>query len=387
MKTYFLINSLTNGGAERVVLTLSEKFLSQGDEVTIISLNRNDRYPVPEGVKMVYLSGMNDEGSGIVRMLLIPYYAWKLRRYSRQHKIAVIQSHLARSNFVNVLSRLFAAPHQTQLVSHGIASEYRLQGMLGKVYLGLMRFFYARADLLISISHRMREDFRTLFSFTNRHIVLHNPYDIERIRQLAEEPVTPDEFVFEPHKRYLIGVGKLLSLKRYEDIIMVLARLPHNIELLLLGSDGGELNRLQNLSQELGLIQRVHFLGHTPNPFKFIRQSDLFILTSRTEGFPNVLIEALASQTAVVSTDCVSGPREILAPDTNIHTLLTDKIEAAQYGLLYPVGDQALLYEAVMHLLDNPLLREQYVQQGIKRAENFDIGKIADSYRDILQGV
>ena len=385
MKIYFLINSLTNGGAERVVLTLSERCVLEGDEVTIISLNSNDVYPIPAGVKVEYLTSMSDKGSGIIRMLLLPYYAWKLRKYSKLNNVKVIQSHLVRSNFINVFSVLLGASHKTQLVSHGIASEYQQQGLLGRLNLALMRFFYAKADLLISISHRMREDFRALFAFSNQHIVLHNPYDIDRIWLLSNETVTHDEFIFDKNKRYIIGVGKLLALKRYEDIVAVLAKLPSSVELLLLGSDGGELARLQTLAKELGIKDRVHFLGHVSNPFKYIRQSDIFVLTSRTEGFPNVLIEAMASKTAIVSTDCVSGPREILAPSTDINIKLLDSIEQAEYGLLYPVGDQKLLLSSLLTLLNNDSLRQHYIQKGASRAMDFHIAKVIHAYKDILQ--
>lgn len=361
MQVTFLINSLTNGGAERVVLTLAEKFVAEGNEVKIISLNTNNAYTIPKGIEMVYLTDMDDSGSGIKRMLYIPYYAWKLRQYSKQHNLTLIQSHIFRSNYVNVLSTIMGAKHKTQLVNHSIASRYLSQGILGKFNLSLMRFFYPKADLLVSISHKMLNDLNELFAFRNKKIVIHNPYDIQRVITLANEPV--DEFAFQKDRRYLVTVGRLIALKQFEDIISVLAKLPDDVELLMLGADGGEQRRLESLVLDLKLTSRVHFLGQVSNPFKFVKRCELFVSTSRTEGFPNVLIESMLCRTAIVSSDCISGPREILAPHTDIDHQLKDSIEKAPYGVLYPVGNLKCLEEAVKLLLEDKVLRDGYEEE------------------------
>ena len=96
-----LINSLCEGGAERAMLTLSKKFVTQGHVVTILTLTKNNFYEIPKGVEVVYLSEMNDKISGFFKMFYMPYHAWKLKKYIQNNKIDVVQSYLFRANFIN----------------------------------------------------------------------------------------------------------------------------------------------------------------------------------------------------------------------------------------------------------------------------------------------
>ena len=380
----FLINSLTNGGAERVVLTLAQKLLNEGKKVTVVSLTKNNRYPIPHGLQMVYLSNSDDSGYALTRTLLIPIYAFKLKRYIKKEQIDLVQSHLFRANYVNIFSRVLGAKHQVQVVNHSVVSRFLSSGIGGKINLFLMRYLYPKVDLIVTISYKMLEDLNQLFSFSNSSVVIHNPYDTQNIITLSAENV--DEFYFNPQKSYLITVGRLIALKEYSDVLQTLAKLPEHIELILLGDDGGELKALKALAETLQITHRVHFLGHVENPFKYIKQCDLFILSSKTEGFPNVIIEAMLCKTAVISSDCVSGPREILAPNTSIKNQLQKGIEEAEYGLLYSVGDIKALKEAIEQLLKNQKHRVAYTEKAYQQAKNFSIEKIVLEYKQILKG-
>ena len=144
---------------------------------------------------------------------------------------------------------------------------------------------------------------------------------------------------------------------------------------------------LQNLSKNLNVQNRVHFLGKKNNPYKYLKKSDIFILSSDNgEGFPNVLLEALTCNIPVISSDCLSGPREILAPDTDINKQLKkgDDIELAKYGILYPVGDIEKLTKAIKLLTSDRKLREEYSLKGIERAKDFSVEKIIEEYKKVL---
>ena len=380
----FLINSLTNGGAERVVLTLAEKLLNEGQKVTVVSLTKNNRYTLPHGLQMVYLSNSDDSGHALTRTLLIPFYAWRLKRYIKKEQIALVQSHLFRANYVNVFSRVLGAKHQVQVVNHSVVSRFLSSGIGGEINLFLMRYLYPKVDLIVTISHKMLEDLNQLFSFSNSSVVIHNPYDTQNIVALSYEKI--DEFYFNSQKSYLITVGRLIALKKYDDVLQALAKLPEHIELILLGEDGGEQKALEALTKTLQITHRVHFLGHVKNPFKFIKRCDLFILSSKTEGFPNVIIEAMLCKTAVISSDCISGPREILAPNTSIKNQLQKGVEKATYGLLYSVGDIKALKEAIEELIKDKKYRIAYTEKAYQQAKNFSIEKIILEYKQILKG-
>jgi len=377
----FLINALGKGGAERVLLALVKWFLDEDYDVTIISLTENNKYQLPDKVNMVYLSKMNNSAPGLVNMLYIPYHAWKLKQYVKRNQVSLVQSHLFRSNYVNSLSKLFGAKHEVQIVNHSVASRYLSSGIAGKLNLFLMRYLYPKADKLICISKKMLDDYYQLFSSPENSTVIYNPYEIDTVLSSSAEKII--EFEFKQEKTYLVTVGRLIPLKRFSDIITVLARLPESVELVLLG-DGELADKLKVLTKKLSIADRVHFLGQVNNPFKFVRKCDLFISTSETEGFPNVLIEAMLCKTVVVSTDCTSGPREILAPETDVTYQLQNKLEKAQYGVLFPVGDVDRLEEAIVTLLDNNRLCADYQEKAFKRAHDFAVNKIAKQYENIL---
>jgi len=381
----FLINSLGNGGAERVVLALASYFVAQGVVVRIIALTRSCAYSLPEGVEVYYLSeGYDEESSSTQRMLLIPYYAWRLKKLVQRHKIPVIQSHLFRANYVNLFTLRLGSTHRAQVVNHSVASRFIGAGLSGRFNLTLIRWLYPSAERIVTISKRMSMDLQSLVAFDVPLCVIYNPYDIAMVQRAKEQPLE-GAFHFYPHRRYLVAVGRLIPLKRYEDIIEALVALPSEVELIILGADGGSLGRLKSRVDDLNLISRVHFLGQVRNPFPYIKRADLLVLSSQTEGFPNVLIEAMLCGTPVIATDCVSGPREILAPELDPREQLRQGLIWARYGVLYPVGDCGALTKGVARLLDESMLRERYATRGYARATEFALEKIARLYQQLLE--
>ncbi len=168
---------------------------------------------------------------------------------------------------------------------------------------------------------------------------------------------------------------------------------------------------LVKLSQELGLKTYVwdrdelsesfdvYFLGFQKNPFKFIARSKLFVFPSLWEGFPNALVEAMACSVCVVSSDCRSGPREILAPNTDFN-YKTQKPEFAEYGIIMPAFDvkyktanepleenEMMWVETVDKLLEDESLRKSYSEKAKQRAEDFSIEKILIEWRNIINDV
>ncbi len=142
--------------------------------------------------------------------------------------------------------------------------------------------------------------------------------------------------------------------------------------------------KLQILIKKYHLEKKVTFLGEQKNPFQYLANADCFIFTSNHEGFPNALMEALACGLPVISTDCLSGPREILAPNSNIHTQLKNKVEIAEYGILTPVNHEKCLIEAMNIMKNNFELRKNYSKKALSRANDFNIDTIMPQYETIL---
>jgi len=378
-----LINSLTIGGAERLSLALYEEYKKKGINVIFVCLEKNNFYKINND-NVYYLSGQTGENESLFKKLFYLFiFAIRLKKFIKKYEISIVQSHIYRANYVNILAKCFGANHKTQLVNHGIVSRYKDEDLSGLINLWLIKRLYSKADQLIFPSKGMMHDLNKLGEFKNAMQVINNPFDVADIFAKKDVLVDSAHFIFDPDKKYLVAVGRLEKVKRYGDIIYAVQELKKNgtdLDLILLG-EGSEKSALRKLIQQLALEDHVHLQGSVANPFKYISRADILISTSEYEGFSNVIVEALISGTAVISTDCESGPREIIAPDTDVRIKLKPgEIEFAQFGVLVPVNDPETLAKAVKGLLEDKNRLAGYSKNGLIRARDFDKSMISEKY-------
>lgn len=369
-KIVFLINSLSSGGAEKVLTVLTTELIRQKYKVEVIFLEKNEFYVLPKEVTKIYLSNLNGEENGFIKLFYIPILSFRLKRYIKSNNIKLIQSHLTRANYINLFSKVLKAKHTVQLVNHGIISRYQGKNLSKKMGYFLIKKLYPLANIIISISKGMQNDMQKIFDFQNKQIIINNPYNIEDIVKLSKEEVS--EFKFKKNKKYLVSVGRLTALKRNHELINSLLKLEKDIEVLFLG-DGNKRCDLEKLTNNLGLKNRVHFLGNVSNPYKFLSKCNILISCSESEGFSNILVEAMICDVPVISSDCIGGPREILAPNAD-----------NEYGLLFKVGDSKKMIEHIETLLANEMLSKQYIKKARRRASDFSVEKIVEEYKRLL---
>jgi glycosyltransferase involved in cell wall biosynthesis len=224
---------------------------------------------------------------------------------------------------------------------------------------------YRSADLLIGNSRGVCEGLHELLGERAPPIhAIYNPLDLATLRQQADEPLRHPWFR-EPGAPLLVSVGRLAGMKDQATLLRAFARLPGDYRLVILG-EGRQRPKLQALAERLGVAERFDLPGHVANPFPYLARADLFVLSSRFEGSPNALLEALAVGTPAVATDCPSGPREILAD--------------GRYGALVPVGDADALAEAIEQTLARPPSPE-LLRQAVER---FDLEQAVTAYLRVM---
>ncbi|WPM31728.1 glycosyltransferase [Hydrogenobacter sp. T-2] len=399
MDIYFLLNSLAGGGAERVAVNLSKILPVK----RLLLLEREIKYEIPEE-KIVFLSSHTTKTNPILKTFYIPLYAKNLSQ--RLEKNSLVISFLERANYVNILAkpyskhRAFISIRMSQLTGRKRHHPYNL----------LSKLLYPKADMVICVSKSIAEELKTSYRVPeDKLVVIYNPIFIDDIKELSREPLGEYETIF--NYPVLITAGRLTKQKGQWYLLRIFKELKKEfpeLKLLILGE--GELKEyLTGLSKDLGLKTYVwdkdqlsesfdvYFLGFQKNPFKFIARSKLFIFPSFFEGFPNALAEAMACGTAVVSADCRSGPREILAPDTDFE-YQTKEPEYAEYGILMPVFEvkfkmadepldevERMWVETLKELLRREELIEEYGNKALQRARDFDIEKITDLWARIIQ--
>jgi glycosyltransferase involved in cell wall biosynthesis len=180
-KICVLINSLAGGGAEKVVATLYPEYLKRGLCISLLCLEESNFYDI-SGVSPVYLSTQTGrEEGGIKKLVSLFSFAFKLKAYIKKNQISLVQSHIYRSNYVNVLSRIFGAKHKVQIVNHGMPGQYKTEGMSGKINRFLIRWLYPKADQVICPSQGMIEEFVELGVPAQKTLRIPNPFDLEAI--------------------------------------------------------------------------------------------------------------------------------------------------------------------------------------------------------------
>ena len=380
-KVTLFINSLTSGGAERVLSVIVTELVAQNIEVNLLCIEKDNAYVLPKEVQITYLSNLTNHDSSLKKLLYLPYLALKLKRYIKENQTTLVQSHIYRANFTNILAKLFGAKHQVQVVEVTSINNLKDGSFSKKINFVLIKLLYKYADLVVFKAQRMKEEFLKNIPKIKKYTVINNPYDIQNISSLAEEKV--EDFEFHQDKQYIVSVGRLSSEKRFITLVKVLKELDNNIELILIG-EGEEETNLKAYTHENKLEKRIHLLGKKENPFKYIKHSNLFVLASEGEGFPNVMVEAMICETPVISTDCISGPREILAPNTDINFQLQTGIELAHNGILYPVDNEENLKLAIETMLNDKAKQEKYIANAFEKSQEYALKKIIEKYKEVL---
>jgi len=328
-----VLPSLERGGGERVLLQLAGSFLDAGREVHVVALLGGGplRPLVPDGLTLYELIDSGDAPNGLA-------LAWrtfpKLVSLIHAVKPHAVLSTMTGTNLLTVLACMRVRIY-TRLVLREAASLLNTKSALKR---WAMRWLYRLADGLVAVSAGVAQDLRSLGLADDRIHVIRNPVDVERLRYLAGAGQSLSNHNGEP---YVVSLGRLAEQKDHLTLLHAYAAsaLRGSHRLVIVG--GGKCHaKLKHLADELGLGDRVVFTGAMDNPYRVLADAKLHVLSSRWEGYPNVLLEALALGVPVVSTDCLHGPREIL--------------DGGRYGRLVRVGDAAALARAMDEELKRP---------------------------------
>lgn len=351
--------SLRGGGAERIMVTLANGFAERGYPIDLVLASAEGPYlkDVTSQVRVVDL-----RAGRVIKSL------WPLARYMRRERPSALLSALNHANVVTMLARRVArVPVRLVVSEHSTpsAAASGTQPRRASVVHTAMRWLYPRADAIVAVSNGVADDLARFARLPrDRLTTIYNPIDIARVQQLADTPLDHPWFV-PGQPPVVLGIGRLAEPKDFPTLLRAFARLRavRPARLMILGE--GELrDELETLAAELGLsADAVTFPGFVDNPFAYLRRAALFVLSSRWEGLPGVLIEALACGAAVVATDCPSGPAEIL--------------EDGRWGRLVPVGDVERLAAAMAEVLSTPPERLPDVAQ---RALDFAPELAIDAY-------
>lgn len=333
MKFALVITNLRGGGAEKAMLKFAALLAKRGHETHLVLLEHCVEYSLPVDVRLSVLTRPGQEASkGLVGKYRL---AWRLKRLmttlAGTQPFDLILSTLPFADEVCKLARL---PCLWQRIANTLSAEIDRLAQRDPEKAARRRAKYRQLydrGRLIAVSDGVANDLEELKINALRIERLYNPFDVELIRSAAREPAPL------PTAPYVVHVGRFSPQKRHELLLAACRQLPQTHQLVLLCHDQPA---LRAMIAHYGLTDRVVVAGFQPNPYPWIAAADLLVLCSDHEGMPSVLVEALLLGTPVVSTDCPSGPGEIL--------------QHGRFGRLVPCNDAPALASALSETLASP---------------------------------
>ncbi|NJR50923.1 MAG: glycosyltransferase [Leptolyngbyaceae cyanobacterium CSU_1_3] len=358
--------ALAGGGAEKAMLHLAQGLAERGLRTDLVLAEAAGDYlqQVSPDVRLVDLHS---------KFPVILSKTFALQKYLQREQPSVLISALdivSSSLWAKWSSRV--PTRVVMCVQTYLSEQFRNDesNTLKKLRPQLVRWLYPRSDELVAASKGTAEDLALITDLPLERIrVIYNPVVTPEVLEKSQEPIAHPWFLpGEPP--VILGVGRLVNQKDFFNLIKAFAqvRRARSARLMILG-EGEQRSQLEQLARELKLDNDIALPGFVENPYAYMAKASVFALSSKYEGFGNVVAEAMATGTPVVSTDCPSGPAEIL--------------DYGHYGQLVAIGDSNALAQAILETLDNPINAEVLK----RRSQAFSTDRVVDQYLEVLERI
>jgi glycosyltransferase involved in cell wall biosynthesis len=359
----FFLPNLHGGGAERVAVNLLKGLLADPELALDLVLARAEGpylKEVPSAVRIIDLAE-----TGVMRAVL------PLAKYLRESKPYALIAHLEHANVAAVLSKqLSRTATRVVLVEHENPSAGKPKVLRGRLVPLFMKLLYPRAEAIVSVSQGIAQALQARINLADGQVsTIYNPVVDDAL--MVKARATLDHPWFQPDcPPVFLAVGRLTEQKDFLTLIQAFAQVrQHKLARLLILGEGEDRSALEAEIQRLGLTEDVGLPGFVDNPYAYMHRASAFVLSSRWEALPTVLIEAMACGCPVIATDCPFGPQEILA--------------AGKYGALVPVGNRQALAHSMLTVLDVP----QNLDLLAHRSLDFSVQASVGNYLSLLNAL
>ncbi len=349
MRIALFINRLHSGGAERVMTSLANAWAARGHEITLLTIaNEPVFYPLATGVRVRALDLCGESGTTVNAVLLNARRIWGLRKQLLEANPDIFISFMHCCNVLAILANLRTGV-PTIVCEHNDPSQCRV----GRMWSTLRVLTYPLADAVTFLTENVLQRWRWLGNAS----VMPNPVVVEKTTTgiLRNWPQAP---------RRILAVGRLTAQKGFDRLISAFAQISQAYpewSLTILG-EGADRPQLERRIRELDLENRVNMPGTVTNPFDWMAEADFLVMSSRYEGFPCVVGEAMACGLPVVSFDCDSGPRDIIRHGVD--------------GLLVEPNDVDALAAAMARLMADDRQRESMARRAPEVLDRFSLSTV-----------
>ncbi|SDH45512.1 glycosyltransferase [Myroides phaeus] len=369
----FAIN-LSSGGAEKVISLLLKKLYLEYN-VYLVLMNDNIHFNIPGGVKVIVLG--KNEGSSFLKSFNFLKIIFKYAFFLKKNDIDISLSFLTRPNLINGFMKFFNSNIKVVISERCYPSiAYKSNIIRFRLYKILFPIVYNKADLLFSNSEHINYDLKRNFGVKIPMKVIFNPVELLGINT---------ESFKVPEVIDIIYVGKLANIKNPLLLLKALKVVNiSNLKVTFLGD--GTLRQMLEEYVVVNNLNNVFFKGVVKNVSEFMSRASFFVLTSNSEGFPNVLVEAMAAGLPVIATNCMSGPLEILNENRSM-IIPRGEFYIGKYGILINTDDSIGLSLAIKELCTNKELFLELSSKSLERADHYSLDNIYNELRTVLNDV
>ncbi len=364
IKVLIFIYQMGGGGAARTLLNIINNLDRSKFSPVLVTLNYNGSYEKELQDDVVFIKLPTKRLSRSI---------WSLAKIIRSEEIDIVFSTIPRVNTIAIFAKVLSFSKARSVIRE---ADNLGGGLITNLQLLGFGMVYKFSNQIVSLSEGVKENLVRRYKVKPSDIkVVYNPVDLYRIKEkIRTEKDIKDKYktLFETEDKIIVSAGRLVEQKDHKTLLKAFSKVNAQVKsrLILLG-EGPLKNQLVEEAEKLDVADRVHFIGFQNNPYVFFKKADVFVLSSKHEGFSHVIAEALATGVPVVSTDCKSGPAEVL--------------NKGEYGELCEVGNVEDMTEKILHILT--LDKEQVteiVSNGYERANYFDAKVIVKRYEEIF---
>lgn len=371
-KIGIFVPNLKNNGVSRVASLHSTMFFQEGYHVDLIVEENTIAFPYSGNLINLKIK----KRKGPLKLINFISVFFKIKKIKKQNNYDYFISHIPHCDIINVLTKHNECTVTT--IHNNIDRRY------SNITKKILSLIFKKSDAVVSVSRGIAEKLNKQHNNKYNIVNIPNPIDFNHIN-ISINTNIPD---YLQNKKYILNIGRLDEQKGQWHLIKAFYLISQEIDdlyLVIIG-EGPEYTKLINLCENLKIRHKVFFEGFQENPFIYMKYSSAFVFPSLYEGFPMVLIEAMSCNTPIVSTDCFSGPRELLINnDTEYGILIPDKARYHEIENINISTFDVTLAEGVKIILNNPIMAASMANRAKDRADCFSLKNIYKEWNSLFQ--
>tara|TARA_B100001057_G_scaffold395650_1_gene405222 strand:- start:161 stop:1252 length:1092 start_codon:yes stop_codon:yes gene_type:complete len=355
-KLIVFIPSIEDGGVEKNLYIILNSLSKKINDITLITYDNSKKNRFNKKIKILnpFFNLINFKGRYPKYFFCLTVLI-KILLFRKNNLVLSFQANI----FAIIASTFFKTP----IISRSNSSSAGWSN--NKIKQKIFKFYFKKANKIIVNSYQFKKEMDNKYGINSECIL--NPFEFNKIKKLSNEK---SQKIFGKKKNLkLISVGRLTDQKDFETMINVIKHVKRNVQLVIIGK-GRNYDSLKNYINELKLSNKINFIGYKKNPFKYVKQADIFILTSKFEGSPNVLVEAQYLKKYIISTNCPTGPKEIL--------------NNGKYGSLVRVGDHKSIAKILQNYIYSKPIKKK-IKLGYLNTKKYDYKIACKKYFDLIQ--